>query len=185
MKSTNLKMFEGKLTKVRLERKYPSGIYSNGFVHFVGNESIILQQYHDFYCEGYCVLRVEDIIGLRSSEYERFFEKMFKDEDLLSKVSAPSIPPVDSLMDLLEYFKDNETNIVVECEFEGEEEDVFSCGKVSGIENEIIWIKEFNALGEWEDEEVGVELESVTKLQFDTPYINVFAKHLPDIKKST
>ncbi|VAW76577.1 hypothetical protein MNBD_GAMMA12-2264 [hydrothermal vent metagenome] len=74
MNAENLINYEGKLNKVRLERKYPSEIYTNGFVHFVNNEIVILQQYHDFYCEEYCVLRMNDIMEIRSNKCGSFGE---------------------------------------------------------------------------------------------------------------
>ncbi len=141
-------------------------------------------QYHDFYCEGYCAFRLKDIIDIRSNKYERFFEKMLKEEGLLSQVTKPDIPDVKSMKELLEFFQKNETNIIIECEFEDEDDDIFSCGKISEIKDETLWVKEFDATGKWIEKELGLKLKDVTNIQFDAPYLNIFSKHLSDITKT-
>ena len=183
VKFEQLKKYKGSLQKVRLKRSYPSEVFLNGFIHLVTKKIVIIQQYHDFYAEGYSVIRTSDIISIRSNKYERFFEEMFKDEGLIDKVKKPNIPELKSMKRVLKHFQRNEKNIIIECESENDE--IFMCGKVSEIENGTVWVKEFDALGKWRNKEVGIELKNITKVQFETPYVNIFSKYIPDITQCT
>ena len=181
MSYIKLKEYEGQFRKVQIERVEPFGDYINGFVQSVGKEVVVIQQFHDFYCEGYGVIRNKDISNIRSGEYERFFEKMIKGEGIIDCLKAPLIPKVDTIRDLLVFFMEKKEYVIVECERDRDEESTFSCGLISEIEGDTIWIKEFDALGNWCEEELGVELSEITQMQFQTPYLSIFSKYIPSI----
>ena len=62
----------GTRKKVQLTRSLPSEPRHNGFVVAVGHEGVLLQQFHDFYPEGYTTLRVGDITCRNAARPERF-----------------------------------------------------------------------------------------------------------------
>ena len=81
--NTQLKKYVRTLKHVRIERPYPEDQYMHGFIHGISKTLLVMQKFHDFYNEGYALIRISDIIGFRSNKYERFFDKMFKKEGLL------------------------------------------------------------------------------------------------------
>lgn len=182
MNRREIEQYIGIKKKIRIERNF-SERYANGFITSASDSILIMQQFHDFYSEGYCALRMKDIVSYRSNEYERFFEKMLEAEGILENLKDPDIPHLSNMRELLTYFKFKEANIILECEYENSEDDIFMCGKVSEIENDTLWFKSFDALGCWLDEETGVDINDVTMIQFDTPYLNVFSKFVPTITK--
>lgn len=173
-----LKKFEGVMTAVRLERKYPGSCYINGFIHKIEANLLIIQQFHDFFCEGYVIIKLSDIIRFRSNEYERFFENILQKEGLLNKVGYNYSLPLNSIESVLHYFIKEQQIIIVECEsIESDDDDKFYIGKAVDIEDSIIWFIEINALGKWEKTEIGIKIRNITQIQFDTPYIQIFSKY--------
>src|SRR5262249_25569874 len=96
-----LRSFVGIPTKVRLTRSIPSEPRLNGFILGVGRDLVLLQQFHDFYPEGYAVLRLRDVTDLRSGKYERHWERMLAGEGLLERVGIPYNVPLEDVPGLL------------------------------------------------------------------------------------
>ena len=57
MNADELQPYIGVSQKVRLERGFPNEPLHNGFVLSVGATLVLMQQFHDFYNEGYTALR--------------------------------------------------------------------------------------------------------------------------------
>ena len=76
----------GQQKKVQVTRAYPGEPIHNGFVLGIGRDLALLHHFHDFYPEGFTALRVADIKRVRSSEHERFWEKMFRAEGIMEQV---------------------------------------------------------------------------------------------------
>ena len=56
--------------------------------------------------------------------------------------------------------------------------DDFHIGQILDLDDWSVTNLNFNALGVWDDEPVVVGLGDVTKIQFDTPYLNTLSKYL-------
>lgn len=180
-----LNRFVGTKKKVRIERNIRSEEYINGFIHDVSKGLVVLQQFHDFYCEGYTIIKLSDVSDLRSDEHERFFERMLNAEGLLDQIEYKRIIPITDFVASLSYFVKNNENIIIECEsLENPADDEFYIGKVSEIEGNDAWFIGFSALGEWEKEEVAIKIANITRIQFNTPYINIFSKYLEEIERA-
>jgi len=174
-----LDAYKGTLKKIRIERPYPGATYINGFVHDVSDTLVLIQQFHDFYCEGYTIIRIPDIVNIRSDEYERFFEVIMKGEGLLDLVAYTINVPLFNITSSLSYFSKTKEHIIIECEsVTNDNQDRFYLGKVSEIEGTTVWFVEINPLGTFEHEEIGISLEEISRIQFDTPYINIFSKYI-------
>lgn len=170
--------------KVQLTRTHPGEPRCNGFVLGLSEDWVLVNQFHDFASEGYTILRVNDICGVRSGEYERKWESMLASEGTLDQVGITYEVGLQNIRSILESLHGLERNIIVECEDQDDsDEDEFYIGRiVKVVEDDHLQFKHFDALGRWEEDVVELPLSRITKVQFDTPYIITFSKYVPEIR---
>lgn len=160
-------------------RGYPGEPTHNGFVLGLGRDLVLLHQFHDFYTEGYTALRVADVKRIRSGEHERFWEAMFRGEGLMERVGIPYEVPLDDFRSLLEALHLRGQHVIIECEDrKTEEDDEFYIGRIVSRDDEAITIRHFDSMGRWDDKPCVIDYGGITKIQFDTPYINTITKYL-------
>ncbi len=139
------------------------------------------QQLRDFAFDGFALLRPRDIEAVRCDEADAFFQKIMDKEGLLDQVGCPRGIPLDSLGAALAHFAELDEPLIVECERDDpDDEDGFFLGAVTEVEGDTAWILEFDALGQWAEQEVGAPLADITCVQFDTPYLRVFSKYVKE-----
>ncbi len=181
MNANELQPYVGVPRKVRLERSFPSEPLHNGFVMGVGATLVLMQQFHDFYNEGYTALRLSDITSIRSGEYERHWEQMLIAERLIDAVGIEIAPPIGNFRELLTAIASRPQNVIVECESTlTADDDEFYIGRTIRIDGNVLVFHNFDALGKWSSDFDEIELSSISKIQFDTPYINIFSKYVTD-----
>jgi hypothetical protein len=169
----------GRPKKARLTRRYPGDPRHNGFVLGLGTELVLVQQFHDFYAEGYAALRVVDIEKVRSGKHERFWEMMFRGEGLMEQVGISYEVPLDDFRSLLSFLHGRGQHVIIECESEDtEDEDDFFIGRITSVGDESVSILYFDPLGNWDEEPSEVILDDITQVSFDTPYVNTLSKYL-------
>ncbi|MDJ0522519.1 MAG: hypothetical protein QNJ90_10670 [Planctomycetota bacterium] len=177
-----LRKYAGRYRKVRLTRPLLAGQHTHGFVLALSDELVLMSQFHDFYSEGAVVLRLKDISGLRSGEFERCFEKMYRAEGLLDAVGLSVMPPLDDMRTLTRWLRDTRTPAIIEQEvFEGgdEEDELFLLGYVTDVGEGDVWIRHFDATGVWEEEDDFIELDAITSVQLEAPYLETWLRHIP------
>ena len=103
---------------------------------------------------------------------------MLKNEGLLKLIKKPDLSKLKTVKNILEHFIKSNTNIIVECESLDDDNSEFHIGRPTEIEGKTLWFIGFDALGKWYDEEIGLSIKNITKIQFDTPYINIFSKYV-------
>jgi hypothetical protein len=170
----------GRLSKVvgtkkmeHITRGYPSEPTCNGFVLGLGRDLVLLQQFHDFYPEGYTALRIADIKRVRSGERERFRETMFRGEGLMEQIGISYEVPLGDYRSLLAALYGRRQHVIVECEDrKTTANDEFFIGRIIDVRDETVSIRYFDSMGRWDEEPCVIDYEDVTKIQFDTPYIN-------------
>ena len=164
--------------KVRLTRGFPSEALHNGFVLALGREWVLLQQFHDFYPEGYTALRVRDVTDVRSGEYERHWERMLAAEGLLDRITAAGDVPLDDTPQLLKALHQRGRNVIVECEDPDEDVEDFYIGQILSVDEDSMCFANFDGLGRWDDTPHTIPFVEITKVQFETPYVQTFSKYL-------
>jgi hypothetical protein len=173
-----LRSFVSTRKKVRLTRCVPSEPLHNGFVVGVGRDWVLLQQFHDFYPEGYAALRVRDITDIRSGEYERHWERMLAGEGILDRLEVAHDVPLQDLPELLKALQQRGDNVIVECEDAEEDIEDFYIGRILSVVGDTLAFANFDALGHWDEAPHTIPLEEITKVEFDTPYVRTFSKYL-------
>jgi hypothetical protein len=165
----------GQPKKVHLTRGFPGEPMHNGFVLGLGEELVLLHQFHDFYPEGYVALRIADIKRPRSGEHERFWERMFRDQGLMERVGISYEVPLDDFRSLLTALHGMGQHVIVECEDRKMAEyDDFFIGRIVALDDESVSVLSFDSMGAWYDEPFVIDYSDITQVQFDTPYINTF-----------
>jgi hypothetical protein len=164
--------------KVRLTRGFASEPLLSGFVLALGREWVLLQQFHDFYPEGYSALRVRDITNVRSGEYERHWERMLAGEGLFDRITAAVDVPLDDIPQLLQGLQRRGQNVIVECEDPDEDIEDFYIGQILSVDEDSVCFANFDGLGRWDDAPDTIPFGEITKVQFETPYVQTFSKYL-------
>lgn len=169
----------GQPKKLLVTRGFPREPTYNGFVLGLGRDLVLLHQFHDFYPEGFTALRVADIERVRSGEHERFWERMFRGEGVMGLLGISYSVPLDEFRSLLTALKEMGKHVIIECESrETEDDDNFFIGRVLALKDWSVSLLNFDPLGVWDDQPTVIAFGDITKVQFDTPYINTLSRHL-------
>lgn len=67
--------------------------------------------------------------------------------------------------------------MIVECEDTDKEDEDFYIGELLEVQSRSIQFRDYDALGYWSKTPKSIKLTDITKVQFDTPYINIFSKY--------
>lgn len=161
--------------KVRITRSFLDE-HTNGFVLDVGEDLVLVQQFHDFYEEGCSVRRLCDINEVRSGEHERYWEQMFAAEGIRRRDQAPLGVRATSMAEVLRACQEAEAGVIVECEREDDDDAVFILGVVREVASDCVQLLALDPLGCWA-EVPAVDLVDITTVQLDTPYIRTYLRH--------
>jgi hypothetical protein len=166
---------------VRVTRGFAGDPTQLGFVLGIGGSLVLLHQFHDFYAEGYTTLRIADVERIRTGEQERFLERIIIAEGLLGGLGIPYPLTLDDMRSLLSDLYERGHPVVVECEGrETSAHDEYYIGQIVAVGNESLKLLYFNAVGKWDSEPSVIAFPSITRVQFDTPYINTIIKYLKE-----
>jgi hypothetical protein len=173
-----LSKFCGRPKKVRIMRRFPGDPRHDGFVLGVGGSLVLLHQLHDFSPDGYTILRIEDVLSVRHGKHEIFSERVLKGEGILDRVSIPYEVPLDDLRSLLKSLSRRKLHVILECEKPDPEESDFFIGRLISVGKRAVSLLYFNSEGRWSEAPDSISYDVITKIQFDTPYINIMSKYL-------
>lgn len=68
-------------------------------------------------------------------------------------------------------------HMIIECEDEEEDVEDFYIGTLVATSDNGIRFRHFDALGYWERRPSTIVLADISRVQFDTPYANIFSRH--------
>ena len=160
--------------QVRLARPGMEAEFIHGYPLCVRGNLLLLQDVEEFRPDGYSMVRVCDIEDLRSGNYERFSERVLRDEGWTPRV--PADIEVGDFQHLFETFHRSGEIVIVECE-SNEDED-FYIGRVTGVTEDHVDIHYFNALAELDPHPTRVDLHHITRAQFRNRYIGVYDRYV-------
>lgn len=174
-----LSKLAGTLKMAHITTGYPGDPTHSGFVLGLGRDLVLFHQFHDFYPDGYAALRVDDIRHVRSDEHERFWEAMFRGEGLMDRVGIAYEVPLDDFRSLLTALHGRGQHVIIECEDrKTPDDDEFFIGRIIHLGDEAVSFRHFDSMGRWDEEPWVIDYGDITKIQFDTPYINTYIKYL-------
>lgn len=173
-----LRSFSGSRKKVRLTRSIPSEPTHNGFVVGLSVDWVLFHQFHDFFPDGYTILRVDDITALRAGPYERQWERMLAAEGLLQGAAPRADIELGDIASLLKSLMALRENVILQCEDDEEDIEDFYIGKILSVGDKSVRFASFDALGSWDDEAHVILFDEITRLQIETPYSRTFSKYV-------
>jgi hypothetical protein len=149
----------------------------NGFPILLSNELLVMSKIVDFHEEGFIVLRLEDITDAYSKDSDAFYEEICIKEGLRDKIAENQITDILDFYSVFERLSDYNEYIVIQCEFEDNEQ-YFSIGKILSIEKDVIHFSNFDKMGMWEESERVIPIDKVTLVSIKDYYTNMFYKYL-------
>jgi hypothetical protein len=164
---------------VRIARHGAAAPHVYGFPLAVGRSHVLVRDVDDFDVDGFTVLPLRDVADVRSSERERFLERVLRDEGQLRAVNAPRFAL--GLGDWSEVFSTlGRAGEIVIVECERPPDDIFCIGVVTGLAPDAVGIHQFDATAVWDPAPTVVPFEQITRVRFDERYIHVFARYVDD-----
>jgi len=162
---------------VHIVREFPGEPRHSGFVVGVGEDLVLLHQFHNFYSEGLTVLRIKDIQSVASGKWERFHRDVLRKEGLATAVDVEV--NLNNMQEFLQCLCKQSRLCIVECESRVcEEQDDFYIGRILSVGAGGIKFKNFDPMARWDPKVYEVLIGKVTKCQFLTPYIEVMSRYL-------
>lgn len=137
-----------------------------------------MHTFHDFFPEGYSVVRTADVIDIRSGDYERHFQKMLAGEGLLGGLAEKLDIDLASMRTAIESIQRDSGMMGVRCEDESEDIEDYYVGTLVRVSETSITFDNFDALGVWDETPFEIEIDQITLVDFRTPYIKTFSRYL-------
>jgi len=104
---------------------------------------------------------------------------MLRGEGIIDGVGIPYKVPLADFRSLLTALHGRCQHVIVECEDRKTAEyDDFIIGRIVALDDETVSVLHFDSLNAWNDEPCIIAYNDITKIQFDTPYINTITKYL-------
>ena len=134
----------------------------------------------DFIFDGFRVSRFRDVTKLRVKNDK--CDEIIKNEGLFQNLSIPEIE-LENWESVFNSLQTIGKNIIVEHETPEGIDDNFAIGKIDRVYKNCFYIYHFDADGIWEKEPYRIPFQEVTSVTFESRYINVFTKYIPDAPK--
>ncbi len=163
--------------KVQISRSRPSNPSLNGYLLAASDELVLMHVFDDFEPDGYTVFRICDVESLRSGPHERHWDRMLAGEGLLGGLELQHTIDLSSMQGAISSIQQHFGRLIIECEDADEDIEDFYIGCVVNISDSVVVFDHFDGLGEWEEEPAEIDLDEITLLQFQTPYIQRFWKY--------
>ena len=176
MKKSELVSFVRSGKKVCLTRRQPSEPRLNGYILGISDRLLLMHCFDDFEPDGYTVCRIRDVIELRHGPYEVWFDHILRSESLVAGIKLSHRIDISSWTTAFRSISRHYGHMIVECEYDNDEED-FYIGELIETRSRSIQFRDYDALGYWSKTLKSIKQADITKVQFDTPYINVFSKY--------
>ncbi|PWK67060.1 hypothetical protein LX99_04918 [Mucilaginibacter oryzae] len=148
----------------------------NGYILGFSDNLLLIQQTHDFNVDDYAILPISQIQKIRFNSADKYFDKIMRWENRTGAVGIKHTVDIDNWRSAFKSLKELGLNVIAECE--AEEIDSFTIGPIAKVGKKLIHITYFDAAGHLDDEPTSINYESLTRVVFDSEYINIFSKYL-------
>jgi hypothetical protein len=165
---------------VRVRPRYFPENHLFGFVVAVSDTFVVLHEIHDFHIDGYLIVPMSNIRGVRSGDSERVLEKVLAAEGAMDSLGLRHQIDLSDWRAMFRSLHRVGKNVIVEIYRirRQREEEQFIIGRVQGMSDKSLSILGFDALGQWETEPTIVNYQAIKWVQVDSEYINVFSKYV-------
>lgn len=167
---------------VKIDRKGRERSPVFGFPLAVGRHLVLVHAVPDFDPDGFQVLPIDQIAHVRSGEYERFLERVLRDEDRLRGIwpargQPPyTVLPLDNWRTHFEALAAREEMVIVECERRRVKQDFF-IGPVIAVAEGAVGMRYITPTAEWDAEPSVVPFAEITRVRFAERYTQVLSRY--------
>jgi hypothetical protein len=163
--------------RVKIYREISKGQVetSNGYILDFSDELLLLHESDDFKIDGYAVIPIAQIKKIRFNKSDKYFNKMMKWEKESEKIGINYAVDIKNWRTLFNSLQKKAVNIIVECE--AANVNGFTIGPIEKIGKKHVYLKYFDAEGYFDDFDSSIDYPSITRVAFDTQYLNVFSKY--------
>lgn len=149
---------------------------TTGFILNKSSGFILLQETDEFRILGYQIIPIQTIKHVRYNKNDKAYERILKEEGLLSEVIAKHKIDLTSWKSIAIDLKATGLTIISECEHPKTRS--FCIGEIKKVNEKSISIRYFNAQGILDTKNTKNSFKDITKLSFDDRYANLFSKYL-------
>lgn len=164
---------------VAVTRRFPGDATHSGFVRELDSSWVVVEKFHDFYSEGFSLLRIDDIDAVRNRPGDELFAKIIDGDQLSRKDRLESVCRDDDLGATLTRIQSRYGLVSLHCETGDPNEDEYILGEISGVtaDDALIWVLGPDAT--WEPDIDPIALGDITQVEFSTPYAETLARYAP------
>ncbi|MDB5149289.1 MAG: hypothetical protein JWQ57_3309 [Mucilaginibacter sp.] len=147
----------------------------NGYVLGFSDSLLLLNETDDFRIDGYVIIRIDQIKKIRFNKGDKYFDKMMRWENAVEKVGIKYHVDLSDWRSAFKSLKNLGLNVIAECE--AEDIDTFTIGPITKVGKKYVYITDFDIEGFFDDSPTSIDYESITRVAFDTEYLNIFGKY--------
>ncbi len=170
----------GTAKKIRVTRSFWKEELMNGYLMGLSEELGVIHCFDDFEPDGYTIFRLRDVVEIRSSAFERHWDRMLLGEGLLSGLEVNLSVDLTDIKSAVHSIDSNHQFMIVEVENNDAPDgwDSYSIGQVAAFSDDELIFDDFDGRGRWDDVPSYLLWKSISLIHFKTPYINTFRKYL-------
>lgn len=141
----------------------------------VGRDLFLCAEEDDFLLDGFTIRRIRDVEALEFRD--GLYTEIMAAEGWLDQLAVPDVE-ISDWKRVFNSLQKLGRNIIVE-EEHLDDDSQFVIGSIAAVEADHVLLLPFDADGIWEQEPWKIPYADITSVSFDTRYINVFSKYLP------
>jgi hypothetical protein len=164
--------------KVRVTTRIRKGEHTHGFPLDFSKTFWLLQEECDFRLLGYVVIPTGNIAAVRFGKYEKVMDRMLQAEGISARVKTPRNIDLNSFQGLFQSLQARNKNIIIEASRHRVKTAMY-IGPITECGTDHVRIHNFTALGEWDLKPTRILHRDICRIQFESPYANIFSKYLP------
>ena len=147
----------------------------NGYILGFSDSLLLLQETDDFKVDGYAIIRIDQIKKVRFNKSDKYFDKIMQWENLNKTVGIKHHIDLNNWQSAFKSLQNHGLSVIAECE--AEHIDSFTIGPITKAGRKNIYITNFDIEGFFDDSPTSIDYESITRVAFDSEYLNIFRKY--------
>lgn len=152
-----------------------SDIDLNGIPLLISEKLCLLQVLEDFHFDGFKIIRIKDIKKVRSSEMEKFIEKILKCENRF-EILNHNLSVIDNWAHILDQLKTLGFHIVIESE--DDKFEYFEIGRIISLQDKVVTFQKFDVMGKWNSQYKDIYLKNIVRVQYQNEYVEVYSRYI-------
>lgn len=147
-----------------------------GFPVIVGNEILVLAKENDFAVDGYVAVRLSDVTYIEQVDDNGFITKVLQGEKLLDKAVAPKLTDGNNWHQLLSGVQASFGGWLT-AESISPDGQCFFLGTIVRVDSNNLYMKQIDAFGKQNGEEITISLQDLVTVGFGSRYITTYQKY--------